>query len=819
MRFSHIVRRLARMPLFTGVAVLTLAVAIGANTAIFSVVEGILLKPLPYPRADELVVVDHSAPGMNMPNIGAAPFQYFTYREDSRAFQDIGLWQLSTVTVTGLAEPEEVPTLFVTDGVLPILGAQPLVGRFFTRSDDSPGTPDTAILMAGYWRSRFGADPSAVGRTIVVNGRPREIIGVTADSFRFLDRKVSVVLPQRFDRDKVFLGNFNATAIARLKPGTSLEDATADVARLVPISLGRFPPFAGLTLKSFEEARLTPRVVPLKSDLVGDVRTVLWVLMGTIGTVLLIACANVANLLLVRAEARQQELAVRAALGAGAGRIARELLVESMALGLAGGAAGLLLAAGALRLLVSIAPANLPRVEDIGIDATVLLFTLAVALAAGLVFGAIPVFKYAGAQVAGALRSGGRSASASRERHRMRNALVVGQVALALVLLVSSALMIRTFLALKDVRPGFTAPEQVQTFRLSIPSAQVKDEIATVRMHQAMMEKIAALPGVGAVALTSYLPMTGLSWHDPLYTQDRPDTGSTPPLRLYKFVTPGLMKAFGGSLVAGRDFSWEDLYDRRPVAIVSESLARELWGASSAAVGKQVRPYVKGPWREVIGVTSDMRDDGVQEKAPTSVYFPMLMKGFDASEPDATFVSRSMSYVVRSSRTGSAGFVRELEQAVWSVNPNVPLARARTLREIYDASLARTSFALVLLAIAGAMALLLGIAGIYGVISYSVTQRTREIGIRVALGARAEEVRRMFVRQGVALAAVGIVIGLTAAFGVMRLLSSLLFGISALDPLTYAQVAVALLAATALASYVPAARATRIDPAIALRAE
>jgi hypothetical protein len=279
------------------------------------------------------------------------------------------------------------------------------------------------------------------------------------------------------------------------------------------------------------------------------------------------------------------------------------------------------------------------------------------------------------------------------------------------------------------------------------------------------------------------------------------------------------MKAIGGSIAAGRDFSWEDLYDRRPVAIVSESLARELWGASSSAVGKQVRPYMKGPWREVIGVMSDMRDDGVQEKAPAEAYFPMLMYGFNPSEPDATFVQRSVSYVVRSSRTGTTGFLRELEQSVWSVNPNLPLARFRTLSEIYAASLARTSFALVLLAIAGAMALLLGIAGIYGVISYSVTQRTREIGIRVALGARAEQVRRMFVRQGVALAAVGVAIGLTAAFGVMRLLSSLLFGISALDPLTYAQVAFALLAATALASYVPAVRATRVDPAIALRAE
>jgi putative ABC transport system permease protein len=820
MRFRQVVRRLAQMPLFTSVAVLTLAIAIGANTAIFSVIEGVLLKPLPYPRSDELVVVDHAAPGMNIASAGAAPFQYFSYREDARAFQDIGLWQVTTTSVTGLAEPEAVPTLVTTDGMLSILGVQPLIGRLFSKSDDLPDTPETAVLMAGYWRSKFGGDPSAVGRTIVVNGRPREIIGVTPDSFRFLDRKTSIVLPQRFDRSKVFLGNFSHRAIARLKPGVSIQEANADIARLIPISLTRFPPFAGLSIKIFEQARLAPRVSPLKADLVGDVQTVLWVLMGMIGIVLLIACANVANLLLVRAESRQQELAVRAALGAGSGQIARELLVESITLGVLGGAVGLGLAIGALRLLVALAPGNLPRLNEIGIDAPVLLFTFALSIVAGVVFGAIPVFKYAGPQIGAALRGGGRSASASRDRHRVRNTLVVAQVALALVLLVSSALMIRTFMALKRVQPGFTRPEEIQTFRLSIPAAQVKDEAATVRMHQAIMDKIAAVPGVTSVALTSFLPMTGLTWHDPIYAEDRTYTSSeTVPLRLFKLVTPGFTSTMGGSLMAGRDFTWEDFYQRRTVVLVSESLARELWGAPPAAIGKRVRPYLTGPWREVVGVVSDLRDDGVHEKAPTEAYFPMLMEAFDPSPNGGTFVQRSMAYVVRSRRTGSMGFVRELEQAVWSVNSNLPLAGVRTLQEIFEASLSRTSFALVLLAIAGGMALLLGIAGIYGVISYSVSQRTREIGIRVALGARNDAVTGMFVRQGVTLACVGVAIGLTASLAVMRLMSSLLFEVSAVDPMTYAQVAFALLAATALASYVPALRATLVDPVEALRAE
>jgi len=820
MRFNQVVRRLAKMPLFTAASTLTLAIGIGANTAIFSVIEGVLLKPLPYPRPDELVVLDHAAEGLNLPHIDAAPFQFFTYRDDGHAFRDVGLWSGGTVSVTGLAEPEEVPTVFVTDGVLPILGVQPMIGRPFSKADDSPDAPATVILTAGYWRSRFGSDASAVGRTMLLDGVAREIIGILPDSFRFLDRKVSLLLPERLDRSKVFLGNFSYHGIARLKPGVSIEQANADVARMIPVSLTRFPAFGGLSVKTFEEAHLAPRVRSLKTDLVGDVRTVLWVLMGMIGMVLLIACANVANLLLVRAESRQQELAIRAALGAGSGRIARELLVESLALALLGGIAGLGLAVAALRVIVALAPGNLPRMDAIAIDGPVLLFTVALSCAAGLLFGAIPIFKYTGPRIGSALRGGGRTASASRERHRSRNALVIVQVALALVLLVSSGLMIRTFQALRNVQPGFTRPEQVETFRLSIPDTQVKDDTAVVRMHQAILEKLGAVPGVASAALTSYVPMSGGTWHDPLYAQDRSYSESRiPPLRMFKFITPGFTRTIGGSMVAGRDFTWEDLYDRRPVVILSENLARELWGAPSAAIGKKVRPYAKGEWREVVGVVGDMHDDGVNEKAPSTAYWPMLMNDFDPSPDSHGFVRRSMSYIVRSSRTGSAGFAGELARAVWSVNPNLPLANTRTLQEVYDRSLARTSFTLVLLAIAGVMALVLGVAGVYGVIACSVSQRTREIGIRVALGARGEEVTRMFVRHGLALAAVGIAIGLTAALAAARLMSSLLFEVRPADPPTFAAVALVLVAATALASYVPALRATSVDPVQALRAE
>jgi putative ABC transport system permease protein len=817
MRLHHIVRRLLQLPVFTAVAVITLAIGIGANSAIFSVIEGVLLKPLPYPNPDELVVLDHSAAGLGLKHAGAAPFLYFTYREDGRVFGDVAMWQTDTESVTGLAEPEEVQSIIVTERLLPMLGATPMVGRLFTTGDDSPGAADTAILTAGYWRSRFGSDRSAIGRRIMVNGRPREIVGVLSDSFRFLDRKPSLILPMRLDRAKVFLGQFNYTGVARLKAGATLDQASADVERLIPMALNRFPPFQGYSLKMFEEAKLQPNLRLLKDEVIGDVGAVLWVLMGTIGLVLLIACANVANLLLVRAEGRQQELAVRAALGASRGRIAYELLAESVILGLVGGAAGLAVAFSAVRLLIALAPGNLPRLDNITIDATVLLFTLAISIVAGLLFGAIPVFKYAGPHVAAGLRGGGRTSSASRERHRARSTLVVVQVALALVLLVGSGLMIRTFQAMRQVDPGFTNPQEILTLGLSIPTAQVKEPEAVIRMHQAMMDKIAAIPGVTSVGLTSLVPMTGTNWRDPIFAADKNyEQKQLPPLRTFKFVSPGLLKTMGNRLIAGRDLVWEDAYDKRKVAMVSDNLARELWGSPGAALGKQIRESNSSDWREIVGVVSDERSEGVDKKAPTVAVFPMLMTGFEGDNPS---VRRTMSYVIRSSRAGSSAFTSEVGRAVWSVNPNLPLAGVRTLDAIVSKSMARTSFTLVMLAIAGAMALLLGVAGIYGVISYSVSQRTREVGIRMALGAQRGEVTRMFVRYGLSLAGIGIACGLAAAITLTRLMGSLLFEISPIDPFTYFAVCASLVSAAVLASYIPALRATLVNPVTALRAE
>jgi predicted permease len=816
MRLRHILRRLIHLPMFTSMAIATLAIGIGANTAMFSVVEGILLKPLPYPSPDELIAIDHAAPGVNMDRAGSAEFLYFTYRDESRTLRDIGLWRSGTTTVTGLATPEEVRTLRVTQSVLPMLGVQPMLGRIFSPQDDAPDSPRTVIATAGYWKSKLGANRSAIGQRILLNGDPTEIIGIVPETFRFLDVEAALILPMRIDRNKTVLGGFNYASVARLKPGVSVAQANADFARLIPIALQRFPPFPGGNAKMFEEARLTPVSRGLKDSLIGDVTTVLWLLMATIGVVLLIACANVANLLLVRAEGRQQELAIRAALGASWRRIARELLAESVVLGLCGGVLGVALAYGGVRWLLVLAPGNLPRLHEISIDSTVLVFTLAISILAGLLFGAIPILKYAGPQVASALRSGGRTSSDSRERHRARSTLVVVQVALALVLLVSSALMIRTFQALRDVQPGFVGPGEVLTFRIFIPESEVRDPLAVLRMEQAIADKLASVAGVRSVGITSSLPMDGRGWNDPVYAEDHAYTESqVPPVRRYKFITPGLVATLGKPIVSGRDLTWTDVYEKRPVAMVSENLARELWGGPSAALGKRIRSF-NGPWRDVIGVLGDERDNGVSEKAPAIVFWPIFMTDFARQE---TFVMRSVSYAIRSSRTGSDGFLDEVSHAVWSLNPNLPLASVQTLQEIYDKSLARTSFTLVMLGIAGAMALLLGLAGIYGVISYSVSQRTREIGIRMALGAKHREVTRMFVGHGLRMAIVGVACGLAAAFAATRLLSSLLFNVSPMDPLTYGGVSVSLLAATMLASYVPALRATWVDPVEALRAE
>ena len=813
-------RTLRHNPVFAVVGLLTIAIGIGANAAVFSVVNCVLLKPLNYPKAEELVALHQIAPGAEgladfENGLLLSPSMYFTYAEQNRTFQSLGVWVTGTANVTGLAEPEQVRAVDVSDGVLQALGTPPEVGRWFSAADQVPGGPETAILSYGYWQRRFGGDRSVIGRNILVDSHPREIVGVMPKGFQFVDADFDLVRPLAFNRGKLNLAGFGFHGIARLKPGATIAEADADMTRMLPIWMDSWSNGPGQNSHIYEQWKITPMIRPLKQEVIGNVGELLWVVMGTIGLVMLVACANVANLMLVRVEARQQELAVRAALGAAWTRIVRGLLVESVILGLMGGVSGVGLAYAGARFLVAAGPANLPRLNEISIDARTLGFTLVLSLLSGLLFGLLPALKYAGPRTCATLRSAGRTISASRERHRARNLLVVGQVAMALVLLVSAGLMIRTFAALRTVEPGFMDAQHLQLMRISIPDSLIQEPERVTRTQNAILDKLAAIPGVKSAAFVSEMPMEGFdsAW-DEIYAEDKVYADNTiPPLRLYKYVSPGLFQTAGTRLVAGREMTWSEIYGRQPVVMVSENLARELWGTPSMTIGKHLREFRNLPWNEVIGVVQDVHEIGVQDQVPEIVYWPPLLQS-----PFVPVV-RTVTFVIRIQRAGTESLLSEVRAAVWSVNANLPLASVRTMQEVYGKSLARTSFTLVMLGIAGAMALTLGIIGIYGVISYSVSQRQREIGIRLALGAQGGDVLQMILRQGAKLALLGVAIGICAAFGLTRLMRNLLFGVSAYDPMTFAAVAVLLVLVALLACFIPARRAMLVDPIVALRYE
>jgi predicted permease len=643
--------------------------------------------------------------------------------------------------------------------------------------------------------------------------------------FRIGNAEPDVIWPAAFDRGRLTLGGFNYQGVARLKPGITIAQANAEVARLVPIWMDSWSDGPGTNSRVYETWKIAPDLRPLKQEVVGSVTDVLWVVMATIGLVMLIACANVANLLLVRADVRQREFSLRAALGASRGQIVRSLLVESVLLGLIGGALGIGLAHAGLSLLLVIGPANFPRLSEVSLDSRAVGFTAVLSLLSGLLFGLIPALKYTGPRISAALGSIGRTASWSRERHRVRSVLAVVQVAIALVLLVSAGLMIRTFQSIQTVEPGFTEPEHLQIMRIFIPASLVPDAERVTRMQNDIQDKLSSIPGVTAAAFGSAMPMEGsgsnlgvLNW-GVIRTDDRAvDQGAdSPPVRLFKYASPGFFQTAGTKLLAGREISWTEVYGLRPVVMISENLAREFWGTPTAALGKRLRQDPGMPWHEVIGVVQDVRESGVYQQAPPTVYWPSMSVFLNASSGRPNAI-RQVTFIVRSERTGTEGFLNQVRQAVWSVNSSLPVS-PRTMREIYDQSLARTSFTLVMLAIAASIALLLGVVGIYGVISYLVSQRRREIGIRAALGAQQGELKRMFVRHGLELAGVGVAIGLGAAAGLTRLMSTLLYGITPLDPMTYVVVPVILVIATVLASYLPARRALSVDPVETLRSD
>ena len=814
---TYSLRRLLKSPAFALTAIITVGAAIGANALIFSVVNGVILKPLPYAEPKSLVGAWLVAPGVMPGPLQQSAATYFMIRESGQSFQDIGLWQGGSATITGRGEPEQVETLSVTDGTLPVLGLRPELGRGFSKEDDLPKGPSVVLISHEYWQRAFGASPSAIGQSLMVNGSPREVIGVLREDFQFLTANPMVVLPMKIDRATIHAAGFNYQGIARLKPGVAIEQANADVARFLPSLTERFPLPEGFTKQMFDDARFGSLVRPLDVDVVGDIGSMLWILLGTVGLVLLVACANVANLFLVRAEARQQELAVRLALGAEARQVAWQLMSESLVVAMAGGVLGIALAYGGIQLLVYLQPAQLPRLNEITLDPLVLLFTLGISLIAGLLFGAIPILKYARPHLASALKDSSRGSSEGRERHRARNTLVVAQVALAAVLLVASGLMVRTFIAIRNVPPGFQDPDTVLTMRISIPQAVVADQDQVARMHEEIAHRIEAIGGVQSVGVSSSVTMDGNSNNDPIWVEDFPAAdGKIPALRRMKYLGSRYFETMGNPVIAGRDFTWPDTHNAAPVAILSENLAREYWGEPAKAIGKRVRRTSKTGWIEIVGVVGNERQDGATKPSPTMIYWPMRVS---QSIGGQAFVQRSLAYAIRSSRLQSPGFFGEVQQAVWSVNPNLPLARVRTLRQIYDQSMAQTQFVLVILGIAASVTLLLGLVGIYGVIAYIVSQRRREVGIHIALGAQSDTVQRIFVSRGLSLTAIGLAVGLISAAALMRLLSTLLFGVNPFDPLTYVAVAASLGAVALIATWLPARQATRIDPMLALRAE
>jgi predicted permease len=791
-------RVFSKQPAFASAAVLTLALGIGATTAIFSVVYGVLLKPLPFQEPERLVSLQHIAPLGAGGNHG--PGTYLTYRENYQVFEGIGAWDGTEVSITGGGDPERVQGLLVSASTLRLLRVQPTLGRLFDAEDDTPGVPRRVLLTHGYWQRRFGGADNVVGQQLVIDGRPTEVIGVLPASFTFLRQRPAILLPMPLDANAPRSISFGFQALARLKPGVTLAQANADLGRMISL----LPP-------SFARLELGPNVRSLTIEVIRNVGQILWILLAAVGVVLLIACGNVANLFLVRAEGRHRELAVRAALGASRGRIASMLLSESVVLALAGGLLGVVLAQGGIGLLRALAPAELPRVDDIGIDWMVLLFTMTVSVLSGALCGVLAVARFGKPSIT-ALKEGGRSSSDGPSRHRTRDALVVGQIALALTLLIVSGLMIRTLVAMRQVDPGFTRPEEVQTFVLAIPAGFMSDPQQAARTFEAVAEQVVRVPGVTSVGLSSSITMDGENNGNYVAIEEFPDPeGARTKGRRFKTIGPGYFDTMGNRLVAGRSVTWNDIYEQRPVVIISEPLAREYWGDPAKAIGKRVRgSSPQFPWREIIGVSGNERDDGLTQPPTQIVYWPILSESYRW---------RTMAYAVRSTRVGTPGFVRELERAVWSVNPNLPLAAVETLDDIQAGSMTQTSFALVMLGIAASVALLIGMVGVYGVVTYAAAQRTREIGVRMALGAQHGDVRKIFLRHGLWLTTVGIAVGIGIALMLTRVISTFLFGVGPMDPITYVAVSAVLAGMTLVATYLPALRASRVDPVVALRAD
>ncbi len=671
--------------------------------------------------------------------------------------------------------------------------------------DDQLGAAPVTVLSHELWRRDFGSDPDILGRTIQLDGVSHEIVGVLPAGLSFPQREAKLWTPFGLDLDHPIVDNFSYSAVGRLKHDFTAAAAESELKAVLERLPERFPEFSR---DMMESTGFTIKLRPMKDDLVGNVRETLWILLGTVGFVLLIACANVANLFLVRAEGRQKEVAVRAALGAGGARITRFFLTEAVVLGLLGGLSGLTVAHTALRLVKDFGPANVPRLEEIGMNAEVFLFTGIVSLLAGLFFGATPIFRFRRTNLVETLKEGGRSSS-GRARHRMRTTLVVAQVALALVLLVGSGLMVRSFLRLQAVEPGFD-PSSTLTMRLSLPEAEYPGNEDVASFVRELSERVESIPGVKAAGTTTVLPLLRGDNYGTRIEEHPVPEGGAPLIHPVRFINPGYFDAMGIPLISGRILEWADQEQSSRVVVVSRSFAEKYW-PSANPLGKRLSnfDFENDEWHTIVGVVGDVRASGLDKEPQQTIFVPLT--GHDE-------VRRSFSLAIRTE--GLPEYLTDtVRNEIWAIDPNLPVSNVQTLEELLSSSTARTSFAMTMLAIAAGIALLLGSIGIYGVISYVVSLRTQEIGIRMALGASRRDVSRMVLRYGMGVVLTGILLGLVGSVALTRLLHSFLFEVSPLDPLTFVTVSVAMVTVGLVAGFLPARRAAALDPALSLHEE
>ena len=807
-------RRAAGSPGFTLVALATLAIGIGANVAIFTVVNAVLLRPLPMPDSERLVVLRHAAPGLvQLDELPLSDALYFLYAAESRTLDGVAAYRSEQASFTGADNPQRVQAASVTASFFDVMRTPPQLGRTFTAEDDRPGAAPVIVLSDGLWRGRFGDDPGIVGRMVDVDGARVEIVGVLPSGFAFSRPEAEAWRPLRLDRDSTQLGAFGANGVARIADGATLEQVQAELATMLSNLVEVFPDEAAAPVLA--AAGFRPLVDRARVVVVGDIEATLWILLGAVGFLLLIACANVANLFLVRSETRRGEAAIRAALGAGRGRLAASVLVESVVFGVAGGLAALPLALLAVRLVVRFGPQALPRLDEVTADVAVLLFGLAVSVVAGLLFGVLPALRASAAAASGHMTSGARGASGGRERQLTRRGLVVVQIALALTMLVGSGLAVRSFGRLASVDPGFD-PVDVLTFGLSLPERDYDAADARLGFHRQMVERLRALPGAVDAAAASTVPLGGLMSGSGYSIEGRPlEDGEVPPVFMSKVVSPEYFDTLRIELAEGRAFDRLDGERGDSVVVVSRAVATASWpGESALGMGIRVGGPPEGEgqeWSRVVGVVGDVHETALHEDPLPMVYYPLPGTAGVSGAP------ATMRYAVRARH--AAGLSAAVREAVRGLDPTLPIADVETLETLVGRARAERAFVMVLLVIAAGLALLLGSVGLYGVVSYTVAQRRREIAIRMAVGAQVADVRRLVLTEAGGLALAGAALGIGGAVVLTRRLQALLFETSPLDPTVFVAVSALLIGVSLLASWLPARRAARIDPMTALRVE